>query len=185
MIDLEEILKNLEIDEKDRENIRILLPVIKNYGYEIIDEVVKVLSKDPEIVKILQEDNLPVSKARDAWFYWLKTLFSSEFDEEFVRKLSHIGQAHVDGNVKESIVIQTTFLFLMKTLDKLLSLKLDNFTELSKSVIKLFSLSLVIMINSYREELIDSFLEFTGLKEDLFNREIKMQRKKRREKRHL
>ncbi len=181
MIDLEEILKNLEIDEKDRENIRMLLPVIQNYGYEIIDEVVKVLSKDPEVVKILQEDNLPVSKARDAWFYWLKTLFSSEFDKEFVRKLSHIGQVHVDANVKESIVIQTTSLFLMKTLDKLLSLELDNFTELSKSVIKLFSLSLVIMVNSYRKELIGSFLEFTGLKEDLFNREIKMQRKKRRE----
>ncbi len=182
MIDLEEVLENLEIDEKDRENIKMLLPVIKDYGYEIIDDVVKILSKDPNVIKILQEDNLPIPTARDAWFYWLKVLFSSEFDGEFVRKISHIGKAHVDGNVKESIVIQTTSLFLMKMLDKLSSLDLDNFTGLSKSVVKVFSLSLVIMINSYREELIDSFLEFTGMKEDLFEREIRMQRKKRSEK---
>ncbi|NIA11484.1 MAG: hypothetical protein GWP10_17605, partial [Nitrospiraceae bacterium] len=59
MIDLEEVLENLEIDEKDRENIKMLLPVIKDYGYEIIDDVVKILSKDPNVIKILQEDNLP------------------------------------------------------------------------------------------------------------------------------
>lgn len=185
MIDLEQTLKNLEIKEEDRENIRMLLPMIKNYGYKIIDEVIKVLAKDPGVVKILQEDNLSIPAARDAWFYWLKTLFSSEFDEEFVKKISHIGEVHVDGNVKESTVIQTTSLFLMKTLDKLLSIQLDNFKELSKSVIKVFSLSLVIMVNSYRKELIDSFLEFTGLKEDLFMREVRMQRKKRRSERKL
>ena len=35
------------------------------------------------------------------------------------------------------------------------------------------------MLDSYREELIESFLEFSGMARELFEREIKIQRKKR------
>lgn len=51
-----------------------LLPVIETYRYEIIDEVVKVLSKDPEEIKTLQRTNFPISMAKDLWFYWFKDL---------------------------------------------------------------------------------------------------------------
>ncbi|MEF3245203.1 MAG: hypothetical protein K6343_04390 [Caldisericaceae bacterium] len=64
----------------------------------------------------------------------------------------------MDNDFKETLVIDTTLLFLMKILDKLLSLKLDNFTELSKSATKVLSLSLAMMIYSYRKELLGSFL---------------------------
>ena len=181
MIDPQEVLNNLEFTEEDKKNIKSLYPVIENYGYEIIDEVIKVLSKDPKVVNILEENNLSIPAARDAWMYWLKLLFSSEFNADLINRLSHIGRTHVDANVDETIVIQTTSLYLMKTLDKMASLALPDFQKLIYSVVKLFTFSLTIMVDSYREELIESFLEFSGMKKDLFNRQIKIQRKKRKE----
>ncbi len=181
MINLEKVLKNLEFNEKDFNNAKTLFFVIENHGYEVIDNVIAVLAEDPDIVKILQENNLSIPAARDAWFYWLKLIFSANFDENFVKKVSHIGMTHVDAGVKEDIVIQTTSLFYMKLLDKLSELGTANLSELSISAIKIFSLSLVIMLDSYREELINSFLEFTGMERNLFEREVKIQRKKRKE----
>lgn len=84
----------------------------------------------------------------------------------------------MDNDFKETLVIDTTLLFLMKILDKLLSLKLDNFTELSKSATKVLSLSLAMMIYSYRKELLGSFLQFTGMSEVLFKRQVKIKGKR-------
>ncbi len=178
---IDRILQNIEFSEEDIKNIGKVAEIVEKNGYAIIDSVIDVLSRDPAVVEILKVNNLSVPNARDAWFYWLKLLFFSNYDEEFFRKISAIGMTHVDANVGEATVIETTFLFLSKTVLLLRSSGVENYFEISNSVGKLFTLSLIIMVNSYREELIQSFLGFTGLSEKLFFRDIKDGRKKRRE----
>lgn len=172
----------LEISEKDKENIKMLFPIIENYGYEIVDEVIKTFSKDEEAVKALQENNVSFEQARDSWFYLLKTVFSPEFSEESAKKISTIGKTYVDLDIKGSLLTQVAFLLLLKTIDKIISLNLDNFTDLLKSMLKLFAYSFAIFSDSYRKEMIDSFLELTGFNENLFSTQIKVARKRRREK---
>ncbi len=171
----------LEISEKDKENMKILYPIIENYGYEIVDEVIKVFSQDEEAVKALQENNVSFEQARDSWFNLLKAVFSPEFSEETAKRISTIGKTYVDLDIKGSLLTQISFLILLKTIDKIISLNLDNFTDLLKSMLKLFSYSFAISSDSYRKEMIDSFLELTGFNESLFATQIKVARKRRRE----
>lgn len=180
MAELTDFLRNLQISEEDTENIKKVSVIVKNYGFEIIDKVVNVLSQDKKVLGILNKNKLSTQRAKELWYFWLNMLFSAEINEEFHNKIAKIGHTHVDAGVDEVIVVETTALFTNATISKIIEMKVPDYEKIIPSVIKVFSLSLTIMLDSYRNELIESFLEFTGMKRELFEKEIEIQRRKRK-----
>jgi hypothetical protein len=59
---------------------------------------------------------------------------------------------------------------------------LSKYTEISQSelleIVKLFHLADIIMVNSYGDELLAAFLQFNGLKKELFMKEVELARKR-------
>ncbi len=181
-MDIENVKRNIEFSEEDRNNLKNLFPIISNHGHEIINEVIRSLSKDENVVKLMEANYGSLERAEESWYQWLEIIFSSDINEQFVKEISSIGLSNVDTDVEETIVIQAASLFLIKILEKIMSLQIPNSEKLIPSAIKAFSISLMIMIESYRQELMQSFVEFTGMNPELIKRQIKIQRKKRKEK---
>lgn len=182
MIKLQEVLKLLDFNEKDRENVKKLIPVIKEYGNEIADETINTLSKSPEIAKevteVVQKSNISISEIKDRWVNEAETALSLEFNEEYEKKIRDYSKSLIKmGIVDPDFVAIATFLFLIKTLNKLSSLGLDNSKDLSNTATKVVLLFLVERIGSYNEQLINSFLKFTGMSRKLFERQITLQGK--------
>ncbi len=183
MTKLENVVKNLQISDEDVKNIQTISSLIKNRGFEIIDSVVNVLAGDPKVLDILRKNRFPVKEAKEKWYYWLNILFSFDMSDESYNKLKNIGYSHVDANVDEVLVIETTALFMNATISKIFETKISNYEKIVPSIIKIFALSLAIMLDSYQDELVESFLEFTGMKRVLFEKEIEIQRRTRNRRR--
>ena len=179
MIKLQDALKYLELNEKDKENMKKIAPIIQEHKDEIVDETVNMLFKEPEAVKIAQENNIPISAVKDIVRGDLEIMFPSEFGEGHERKIrQYVKAITLKVGLMPEISVLVMSLLLIKTVDKLSSLKLDNFADLSETIIKLISYFLVVRISLYNEQIIGYFLEFTGISEKLFMRQIKLQIKK-------
>ena len=188
MLKLQDVLKDVDFNDKDRENMKKIALIIEEHKDEIVDEVANMLYKDPEMAKALQKGNFTVPLVKDVLRNKLDLMFPSEFDEEYERKvLQYVkGDISTTGAIQGfsilTVAIIDTLFLLLKVDEKLSSLNLDNFADLSKTIMKLVSVFLGIAIDLYAEQLLGYFLKFTGMSNELFQREIGLEVKKESEK---
>ncbi len=176
-MELQEILKVLDFNEKDKENKNEIASILKNYGGEIENEAVYAFLKNPEVAKVIERSNTPFSEVKDGLLNLVEIIFSLEFDTEFEKKLPEFFKGLTKiGMMDPNFLPLGIFLFFIKLNDKILSLGLDS--DLSKTLLKMASAFLVKGMGLYREELINLFLKFTGMSKELFERQIEVEAKK-------
>ena len=176
---IELLKKNLKINGSTVEVAKKILPLIKEHGDEIVNSVVTDLLSDNEVVDTLNKNKTELSTIKADLKYWLNLVFSGTYDEEYYRKIYNIGCTHVDTGVEAHIVMETVALFIDDTLHTLIKYKEIPGDE-ALEIIKLFNLAMIIMINSYGDELLAAFMQFTGLRKELFMKEVQLARKQAR-----
>ena len=180
MIKLEDVLKDVGFNEKDKENMKKIAPIIQEHKDEIVDETVNIFLKDPEVAKIVQENNVSISVIKDIFRGNLELIFfPPRFGEEYEKRVYKCVKTCVSNlGLRVDFAVLLMSLLLIKGGDKLSSLKLDNFADLSETTMKLLSVFSVLRVGLYNEELLSYFLKFTGMSEALFERGIRLQIKK-------
>jgi uncharacterized membrane protein (DUF373 family) len=80
--------------DDDAANLHDLLPVAEEYLNSLTGHFMHYLYENPETERIVLKSS---DKDRLEAFHrhWFRTLFSGEYDEEYLRSLKRIGQAHV------------------------------------------------------------------------------------------
>ena len=172
-----EVLKNnLKVNNFTEETAKKILPFIEKYSDEIINSVVFSLLNDNEVVNTLNKNKAKLQIIKADLKYWLNLVFSANYNEEYYQKIYNIGCTHVDVGVEAHIVMEMVALFMNETINTL-----SKYTTLAQNelleIIKLFNLTMIIMINSYGDELLAAFMQFTGLRKELFMKEVELARK--------
>lgn len=175
-----EILKNnLKVNNFTEETAKKILPFIEKCSDEIINSVVFSLLNDNEVVNTLNKNKVKLQIIKADLKYWLNLVFSGNYNKEYYQKIYNIGCTHVDVGVEAHIVMEMVALFMNETISTL-----SKYTTLTQNelleIIKLFNLAMIIMINSYGDELLAAFMQFTGLRKELFMKEVELARKHNR-----
>jgi len=183
MLKLQNVLKDVGFNEKDRENMKKIAPIIEEHKDEIVEETTNMLYKDPEFVKAARKNNFPVSVVKNVARTNLDLMLSSDFGEEYEKKVfQYVKNSTSKAGAMQDFSVLVVVLVLLNAIDKLSSHNLDNFVDLSKTVMKVVSVFLTIKINLYDEQLLGYFLRFTGMSRALFEREMSLEIKKESEK---
>ncbi len=176
---IEILKKNLKINECTEKTTKRILPIVKEHGEEIVDSVALHLLNDNEVVNTLNKNKAKLQIIKADLKYWLGLVFSGRYDKEYYEKIYNIGCTHVDVGVEAHIVMEAVALFMNEAISIL-----SKYTTLTQNelleIVKLFNLAMIIMINSYGDELLAAFMQFTGLRKELFMKEVELARKRNR-----
>ena len=173
---VEILKKNLKINNLTIETAKNILPLIKKYGDEIINSVVTGLLSDNKVVNVLNKNKVELSIIKADLKYWIGLVFSGIYNKEYYEKICNIGCAHIDTGVEAHLVMEMVALFMDEVIHTIAKYKKTSVDE-ALEIIKFFNLAMTIMINSYGDELLAAFMQFTGLRKELFMKEVELARK--------
>ncbi len=173
---IEILKKNLKINDFTEKTAKRILPIVEEHSDEIVDSVVFALLNDNEVVNTLNKNKVKLQIIKGDLKYWIGLVFSGRYDKEYYEKIYNIGCTHVDVGVEAHIVMEAVALFMNETISIVSEYAALAQNELLE-IIKLFNLAMIIMINSYGDELLAAFMQFTGLRKELFMKEVELARK--------
>ncbi len=139
--------------EGDAQNLLILLPLAEEYLNSLAGHFMEYLTEIPEAQSII---NRYSSKDRLEAFHrqWFRTLFQGQYDEEYLKNLKRIGQAHVRVGLPVHYV-NAAMSHVRHAIQHMIH---DNFSDREQrriyreSADKILDLNLAVMTSSYRDE---------------------------------
>jgi len=136
----------------DAENLHNLLPIADEYLNSLADTFMAYLYEHPETERIVTRHS---SKDRLEAFHrqWFRTLFQGEYEEEYLRTLKRIGQAHV----RVGLPVHYVNAAMSQVRHAIQHMIHDIFPDREQrrmyreSVDKILDLNLAVMTSSYRD----------------------------------
>lgn len=138
--------------DEDAANLRELLPVADEYLNNLAGNLMTYLFEQPETERIVR---LHSSRDRLEAFHrqWFRTLFSGNFDEEYLRTLKRIGKAHV----RVGLPVHYVNAAMSQVRHAIQHMIHDTFSDKEQrriyreSADKIIDLNLAVMTSSYRD----------------------------------
>ncbi len=139
--------------ESDAQNLMDLLPVAEEYLNGLAGHFMEYLTEIPEAQSIINQNS---SKDRLEAFHrqWFRTLFQGQYDEEYLKNLKRIGQAHV----RVGLPVHYVNAAMSHVRHAIQHMVHDTFSDREQrrfyreSVDKILDLNLAVMTSSYRDE---------------------------------
>lgn len=136
----------------DAENLHNLLPIADEYLNSLADTFMAYLYEHPETERIVTRHS---SKDRLEAFHrqWFRTLFQGEYEEEYLRTLKRIGQAHV----RVGLPVHYVNAAMSQVRHAIQHMIHDTFSDKDQrrmyreSADKIMDLNLAVMTSSYRD----------------------------------
>jgi uncharacterized membrane protein (DUF373 family) len=152
MESMAKLRKEYRFTDEDCRNLQELQVIADEYLADLAGNFMEYLVDIPEAQKIIEHHS---SKDRLEAFHrhWFRTLFQGEYDEEYMRTLKRIGQAHVRVGLPVHYV-NASMNHVRHAIQHMIH---DNFSDRDQrrmyreSVDKILDMNLAVMTSSYRD----------------------------------
>jgi uncharacterized membrane protein (DUF373 family)/hemoglobin-like flavoprotein len=163
MSEMAQLLGDYKISSVDIENIKLAAPIIESNKERIADHHYDRLLTHKETARFFQ-DEIILSKARNAFIQWLQDLVSGDYSSAYYVKLNRVGGVHVKINLPAfhvNVQIAHVRHFVEELICEAHKDNLVMAAQINRSLGKLLDLNLDLMTRSYREEELKSnFLSY-------------------------
>ncbi len=166
-------LNDIQFTEEDANLVKDIYPFIDMQISEITDSVIAILAEDPDIVQILQNNNLSAERAKHIFVQTFKFIFSAQINDDFFHSLKNTGLKHVKAGTKEQFVLVALSLFRNSIIRKLFESSFRLSIKHILAINKLFDIVAITMLSSYSDEIDtrnEALIKFFGIKPALLER---------------
>jgi signal transduction histidine kinase len=154
---LESIREYIGFDELEASKIRDFLPLARPYFRATVDDFYATIEEHEEARQVITGGKEQVERLKDSLKDWLESLLSGSYDEAYLERRSRIGRVHVRIGLPQHLMFTA-----MSRVRSRLSLATSNvFADpdvrgrVDQAIHKLLDMELCIMLDSYREDLIE------------------------------
>ncbi len=168
MESIEQLKKDYEFSDKDVERLKELKPYMEKYINEFSKDFYDFVFRFPDIKKFFKDEET-VKRHDEKIRQWYIDLFSGNYDERYFEKLRKIGEIHDKLGIPNHY-INASFNFIRRWFISKIneefgySRKRNLYVE---SLGKLLDINLDILTESYIEEEISRYLQFSKLERSL------------------
>ena len=146
----DELKTYIGFDKRDAANLRSLAQPAKPLIPRVVDRFYKVLLGHPEARTVLTGEE-QVERLKTFFAEWLRGLFSGTYDQDYFESRSRIGQAHVRVGLPQRYMPLAIDVVRAELSRGLRGADIDRLEEKLESLLKLLTLDLTIMLDSYQE----------------------------------
>lgn len=150
---VEKIKKIYNLSEEDVLNLNSLKEVSKSYANDFIEKVYNFISSFDNYSEFLYDDEIK-NRHKEKLENWFVALFSSQYNDDYLRQLKKIGEVHAQIGLP-SHYVSATMSFIRSYLHSFILENYDNVVkqeELKTSIDKILDINLDIMMSSYIDE---------------------------------
>ena len=124
----------------------------------VVELFYRTLLKDPQ-AKAVFRDDAQIHRVQELLNIWMQELFEGRYDEAYFEKRSKIGRTHVRVDLPQRFVFTAMSLIRTELTQLIQALDLPDTLRTTEALHKLLDLELAIMLETYRESLVDKVRE--------------------------
>lgn len=161
------------INESNIKHLKQAYPDIATLLHEVTDTFYDNLETIPKTRDFIDGR---VDALKQTHLEWLNELFNTDFDEEYTRKLYHIGDVHVKVKLPVEFMVGAMTIIqaeVLRVLKRVYAQDVDKLVATAGAVNAAVGFSLLVMQESYQSSSmaaeLEKFLKISGMSRALFN----------------
>ena len=155
----DELKTYIGFDERDAANLKALGKPAAPLIPRVVDRFYEVLLGHPEARTVLTGEE-QVQRLMTFFAEWLRRLFSGTYDQGYCESRSRIGQVHVRVGLPQRYMPLAIDVVRVELSRGLRRANIDHIDEKLESLLKLLTLDLTIMLDSYQESYASEIRDF-------------------------
>lgn len=148
----------IDFDAHSADLVRDFRPLAQPFFRDVVDDFYATIDQHAEARHVITGGQEQVERLKSSLTEWLESLLGGTYDEEFIERHSRIGRVHVRIGLPQHLMF-TAMSRVRAQLARIAARTLvrdpERATAVTAAVHKLLDMELAIMLDSYREDLIE------------------------------